>query len=186
MAESSGPKAHRGDLWELWDTWGRHPGSVLVITVNATRTSQYGGYGGRMELGEKYGVMGKGCAREARLRHPDLQRWWSGKLSLGQYGSPWQPTPVDPDTSAVAGGANLDRVIGLMVTKINWWEPSTGWLVEAGLDALREWADRPEHAHRRRFVMPLPGAGCGGLVPEYVKALCRNRLDERFVVCTKP
>ncbi len=173
-----GPRHHRGDMWALWDTWGRHPGSVLVVTVNATQKSQYGG---RMELGEKYGPMGKGCAREARLRHPDLQRWWSGKLSLGDYGGPWQPTPIDPDPP----GAGLDRRIGLLVTKLNWWDPSPAWLVEAGLEAMARWADEPAQPARTRFVVPLPGAGYGGLDPERVKRLCRTHLDGRFVVCTK-
>ena len=186
------PRHHRGDMWALWDTWGRHPGSVLAVTVNATQKSQYAsrtagpvgrptGTGRKMELGEKYGVMGKGCAREARLRHPELQRWWSGKLSLGEYGGPWQPTPIDPDPP----GAGLGRLVGLLVTKINWWDPSPGWLVESGLEALRLWADDPAQAGRERFVLPLPGAGCGGLDPDRVKRLCRTHLDGRFVVCTK-
>jgi hypothetical protein len=176
---SGSPRHHAGDLWELWDTWGKHPGSVLVITVNATQVSQYGG--GRMELGEKYGVMGKGCAREARTRHPELQRWWSGKLSLGGYGGFWHCTPVNPDPDE----PHLDRKIGLLVTKRNWWEPSNYGIIAAGLEQLMDWSVDALKAGRDRFVMPLPGAGCGGLAPETVKKLCRKYLDGRFVVCTK-
>ena len=53
------------------------------------------------------------------------------------------------------------------------------------LEALRLWADDPAQAGRERFVLPLPGAGCGGLDPDRVKRLCRTHLDGRFVVCTK-
>ncbi len=176
-ARTDFPKHFRGDLWGLWDTWGKHPGAVLVVTVNASRTNPHGR---PLELGQRMGVMGKGCARVAAGRYPDLQRWWSGKLSLGHPGGCWHCTPVDPDPP----GTRLDRRIGLLVTKINWWERSTVALVSQGLEELAGWAYDADKAGRDRYVVPLPGAGCGGLDPELSKALCRKYLDSRFVICT--
>jgi hypothetical protein len=172
------PKHYRGDMWQLWDTWGRRNGAVLVITVNATQVSRDDGR--RLTPGERFGPMGKGCALEAVRRHPELQRWWSDKLALGEYGGLWHCTPLNPDPDE----PSLDRRVGLLVTKINWWDRSTYALVEQGLEQLRWWADDAEKAGRDRFVLPLPGAGYGGLDPERVKSLCRKHLDDRFAVCT--
>jgi hypothetical protein len=172
------PKHYCGDLWHLWDTWGNVDGAVLAITVNATATNPHGR---PLELGQRFGVMGKGCALQAARRWPDLQRWWSSKVANG-FGGCWHCSPIDPDPP----GSLLDRRVGVLVTKINWWENSTVALVSLGLEELSHWARGAEKAGRDRFILPLPGAGCGNLDPELCKSLCRQYLDERFVICTLP
>lgn len=37
-----GPRLYRGDLFALWDGWGRRTGATLVVTVNAARTTPDG------------------------------------------------------------------------------------------------------------------------------------------------
>lgn len=170
-----GPRGHAGDMWQLWDTWGAHPGSVLVITVNCTRTTP----GGEPLRGGKFGVMGKGCALQAARRWPALANWWSSRVA-GGVSEGWHCSPLDPDPFEPA----MDRRVGVLVTKGNWWDASCPALVARGLEQLADWAHDASKAGRDRFVMPLPGSGCGGLAPEVSKVLCRQYLDSRFVVCT--
>lgn len=182
-------RRHRGDLFDLFDRCPPRLGPVLAVTTNCTRTTP----DGRTVPVSRMGVMGAGCARAAALRYPGLSDWWGSMVHLGAR-SGWYAAPPGllPQTEAPGGdegdrapeGKNppAPRRLGCLVTKANWWEASTAELVAEGLRSLRQWCDG--HPGHGRILLPLPGAGLGGLPQAVSWQLCDTYLDGRFVVCT--
>lgn|SRR5262245_43991014 len=137
----------RGDLWEYWED-GRW---IVIMTNGDTRKD------GRA-------VMGRGTAKQAAIRFPELPVLLGDRLSVGGnkvYSfSHWHlftfPTKQHWDDPR----ADLDLI-----------ETSAGLLVRL-VAAL----------HLPRVYMVRPGCGNGGLDWAQVKPVLNRHLDERFHV----
>ena len=136
----------RGNLWDFWDA-----GEWVAITTNGAVRKD-----GRL-------VMGRGCAREARDRFPNVDKVLGG-LVLRRGNVPH-----------VEHGA---RIVTFPV-KHHWRERADLDLIRASATALaRTWFDD------RRLYIPRPGCGNGGLRWEDVKPVLEPILDDHFVVVT--
>jgi hypothetical protein len=167
---------HRGDMFDLWDDDDSF--DMLVITTNATVATR----GGKPLPAASRGPMGRGCARQAAGRWPEFRRWWGRFLAAEPLTlfSAW--AGADP----LAGASS--RLVGSLVTKVNWWQPSDPALVAASLQGMLAWLG---HVHGirpvRKVLMPLPGAGEGQIPPAVARELVHDALDASdilFVVCT--
>jgi hypothetical protein len=159
------PRRHRGDLFALFQ--GDDSFDLLVVTVNAART----GPDGRPLRAGSFGPMGKGCAARAARLWPEFRAGWAAALAAAPHTrfSAW-PCPGNPA-----------RFLGALVTKEVWWEPATFQGLHQSLAAMHRWL---ESSPARKILMPLPGAGLGGLDPLSVWDFLEDRLDAKFTVCT--
>lgn len=136
----------------LWDFY--NAGEYIVITTNGTVKMN----------GD--GVMGRGCAYEAKTRFPVIPSTL-GKF-LKQHGN--QPCQV------------YDRILTLPV-KHNWYEIADLKLIESSLIKLLEIVDG---VGLDKVYMPRPGCGNGRLDWEtQVKPICEKYLDDRFIILSK-
>lgn len=127
-------------LGNLWDYYGRE-GFVILITTSGTLK------------GNGNGVMGKGCAKEARLKIPGIEKL------LGFY--------LQSFGNRVAIN---DAGVGFFPTKNNWWEKSDMELIVKSADQLADLTKHPDFKGKT-FILPKPGCGSGGLQWAQVKPL---------------
>ncbi|AEG14510.1 hypothetical protein Desku_0911 [Desulfofundulus kuznetsovii DSM 6115] len=141
----------RGNLWRLAIN------KVLVITTNGSLNKR----------GEC--VMGRGIAREAKERFPELPRVLGDRIKqqgnrcfmLGKWG---------------------DYVLVSFPVKHRWYEKADPELIRKSASELVEIAGT---CGFEEVYMPRPGCGNGRLSWEgEVRPLLRGVLDDRFVVCT--
>jgi hypothetical protein len=136
----------RGDIWDYLRQ------GIIAITTNGQVTAR----------GEA--VFGRGCARQARERFPELP------LQLGEllrrHGNHVHP---------------LDHgIVSFPVEESPWETPELRLIRRSALE-LRQLADREGWP---LIVVPRPGCGGGGLSWQEVRPLLADLLDDRFLVIT--
>jgi len=132
---------------DIWDYLGQ---GVIAITTSGSLTR-----GGKA-------VMGRGVARQALLRFPNLPDEL-GRL-LQEHGNHVQLLP---------GG-----MVSFPVEESAWACPELR-LIARSAKELRQLADREGW---EMVVVPRPGCGGGGLEWREVRPLLEKHFDERFVV----
>lgn len=134
------------------DIWDHQGAAVIAITTNGRVTRD-----GRA-------IFGKGCARQAAARFPDLSR------RLGEH--------------LLAGGNHVydlgDGIVNFPVEESPWSLPDLR-LIRRSAAELRGLADREGWP---LIVVPRPGCGGGGLPWREVRPLLEDHFDERFRVIT--
>jgi hypothetical protein len=137
----------RGNIWDF-----HAAGHWIVVPTNGT-------------LRRNVAVMGKGLAREAAQRFPDLP------YALGEQ--------MRDDPYRVYAFPN--RIIALP-TKFDWWDRlADPGLIVAGCRSLATMACPDQGIHPPVYI-PCLGCGQGGLSWTYVRDLIAPILDNRFVV----
>jgi hypothetical protein len=137
-----------GDIWEHADR-----GAVVVITASGSLTRD-----GRA-------VLGRGVARQATLRFPDIAQKL-GRL-LAEQGS----------HVFYLGGC----LVSFPVEESAWSQPDLRIIARSARE-LRRLADR---SGWQRVVVPRPGCGGGGLAWKDVKPLLTPWFDDRFIVISR-
>jgi hypothetical protein len=139
----------KGNLWD-------YPADVRIITTNGTIKNN----------GEC--VMGRGCAAEAKQRHPTIAR------VLGEH--------IQANGNHVGWiyGQERGSIIFSYPVKHNWFEKADPILIERSakelMVAVAPWL---------KIVMPRPGCGNGRLNWDRdVKPILEPILDDRFHVIT--
>ena len=132
---------------DIWDYLGK---GVIAITTSGSLTR-----GGKA-------VMGRGVARQALLRFPNLPDEL-GRL-LQEHGNHVHPL--------------LDGLVSFPVEESAWACPELR-LIARSAKELRQLADREGW---EMVVVPRPGCGGGGLEWREVRPLLEKHFDERFVV----
>ena len=134
---------------DIWNFLGR---AIIAITTNGTVTKQ-----GKA-------VFGRGCARQAQERFPDLP------LRLGRL-------LVEHGNHVVSLGTGL---VTFPVEETPWALPDYR-LIRNSARELRELAGREGW---EMIVVPRPGCGGGGLDWREVRPLLAEYFDDRFSVIT--
>jgi len=137
-----------GDIWEQADR-----GAVIVITTNGSLT--------------RYGraVLGRGVARQAAVRFPDLAEKL-GRL-LAEQGS----HVFDLDGC----------IVSFPVEETAWSQPDLR-IIARSAEELRRLADR---SGWQRVLVPRPGCGGGGLAWKDVRPLLAPWFDDRFTIISQ-
>ncbi len=159
------------------DLW-KYRAAAVVITTN-----------GKVKKNGEC-VMGRGCAREAALRWPDLASDL-GKL-ISETGNHCyalrcvslavaQPDEIDEMPAAL--GAGWTTTLVSFPVKDTWQEAAKLSLIARSAGELLDMAD--QHGWDK-VVMPRPGCGNGQLEWDSVKRALAPLLDDRFIVVTFP
>lgn len=135
----------------IWDYLGK---AIIVITTNGMVTAK----------GEA--VCGRGVARQARQRFPELTR------RLGQL-------LLERGNHVHSLG---DGLVSFPVEESPWANPDLR-LIKRSARELRELADV---SGWHMVVVPRPGCGGGGLAWQDVAPLLSSCLDDRFLVISSP
>lgn len=162
----------RGNLWE-------YSAQAIVITTNGFVKKD-----GRC-------VMGKGCAKEALRRYPDIDkvlgnyiRAYGNKVGVLNVDPVIMSFPVKP-VSVVFDGTNAATH---MKNKFNVGDVMPGWAAIADIELIEESAKQLKRAtdilHFKSVVMPRPGCGAGELKWRRVKKVLNRILDDRFTCIT--
>jgi O-acetyl-ADP-ribose deacetylase (regulator of RNase III) len=126
-----------------------HPADARVNTVNCV------------------GVMGKGVALQFKLRYP---RMFTDYLLACRRGD------AQPGRLHVWTDPTTNLMVINLPTKRHWRDPSPLADINAGLDALRTFADTLPPG--TRITLPPPGCGLGGLRWSQVGPLVAHHLSE--------
>jgi len=129
---------------------------VLCITTNGT-------------LRGKRGVMGAGCAKEAKDNWPAID------VALGNQ---------------LMQRGNVVSILKMLLeyylvsfpVKNHYSETASLSLIERSCQQVVDMANRMGW---RKIVIPQPGCGCGRLNWEQVRPICLKYLDDRFYIITK-
>lgn len=147
-----------GNIWDLAKDY-----DAIVITTN--------GYVKK----DGSAVMGRGIAKEASWRYPDLPKrlGWN----LGQEGNiPCAFTDYKP------------YIITFPVKPAFGPDGIPGWLVRADINLIKESAikliETVDWLELQKVILPRPGCGNGRLTWEQVKPIIEPILDDRFTVVT--
>ncbi len=135
-----------GDIWEYVAS------GVIVITTNGSKTRD-----GRA-------IFGRGVARQAALRYPDLAEILGTRLMT-------------------EGNRVFDLGHGIATFPVEespWSLPDLR-IIARSAEELRLLADR---SGWQRIIVPRPGCGGGGLAWQEVRPLLEPWLDDRFTVIT--
>lgn len=136
-----------GDIWEYL------PDAIIAITTNGQLSAR------------GQAVFGRGVARQAGQRFPDLAARLGHRLS--------------------AGGNHVhylgDGIVSFPVEDTPWSHPDLRLIARSARE-LRELAD---HLGWHQVVVPRPGCGGGGLLWRDVKPLLEVELDERFNIISQ-
>ncbi len=135
----------------IWDYVGC---AVIVVTTNG------------MVAGSGAAVLGRGCARQAAARYPDLA------LRLGELLRERGNHVHDLG----------DGIVSFPVEETPWENPDPRLIARSAAE-LRDLADLRGW---RTVVVPRPGCGGGGLDWRDVRPLLASRFDDRFIVITVP
>ena len=137
----------REAIGDIWDYLGN---AIICITTNGHLTKK----------GEA--VLGRGCARQAGERFPDLPSRLGALLSEGGN-----------HVHVIAEG-----LVSFPVEESPWATPDTH-LIRRSAQELRAFADREGWT---RIIVPRPGCGGGGLAWQDVRPLLADVFDDRFTV----
>lgn len=139
----------QGDLWSA-------PCDYVVITTNASVRR------------DGHAVMGRGCAKEASDRFPELSYWLAQKLKR--------------DGNHVF--LSTQYKLFTFPVKVNWYDDAVLHLVRQStqeLAVLCRDVSLFEGKHIK-VAMPRPGCGAGKLRWSKVEPILRNLLDDNFTV----
>lgn len=139
-----------GNLWT-------YPADVRVITTN----------GFVKKNGEA--VMGRGCAKEASVRWPELPK------ILGRHLQTLGNIPL-----LFPASVGILNLVSFPV-KHNWFEKADPELIRVSATVISAWADLNNW---QTIVIPRPGCGNGQLKWEDVKPILAPILDDRFHIIT--
>ena len=136
---------------DLWDYQGR---AILALTTNGSLSR------------DQRAILGRGCARQAGERFPDLAQRLGALLQ--QRGNHVHELG--------------DGLVSFPVEETAWSLPDPR-LIRRSAQELRELADR---AGYQLILVPRPGCGYGGLSWPEVRPLLADLFDERFLVISAP
>jgi len=117
-------------------------------------------------------VMGRGVAKQARIRYPGLDNWFA--MLLEEKGNHVHML-LHPLRE---GGSLLSFPV-----KHHWNEHADITLIKRSAHELSEYA---EGMKWQKIWLPRPGCGNGGLLWRYVKPAIEPILDDRFTVLDLP
>lgn len=138
-------------IGNLWDYDGR---GLLALTTNGSLSR------------DKRAILGRGCARQAGERFPQLAERLGALLDL--HGNHVHELG--------------DGLVSFPVEETAWSLPDLR-LIRRSAEELRRLADRNLY---RLIVVPRPGCGLGGLRWPEVRPLLVDLFDERFLVISSP
>ena len=147
-------RTERGNIWSY------HPSHYIVIPTNV----------GWRKNGKN--VMGRGLARQAAERYPELPRWY-GRLCKG-HGS-------------IIGIFHNDLIM-FPVKPLNESAPHLSWKSKASLKLIEASVEKlaflkTNYMDDRPVAIPMVGCGNGGLEMSEVRPILDKWLsDERFVL----
>jgi hypothetical protein len=155
-----------GDIWEAAIEDGA---DAVIITTN----------GFVKKNGEA--VMGRGIAKEAKDRFPELASW------LGEYLNAYGNKPYIFWSFA---WNFKPSIITMPVKPIRGPSGEPGWKAKADIELIKNSAKQiPSmlvgYFPMNKIYMPRPGCGNGGLKWEDVEPVIKPYLDDRFVVFHK-
>lgn len=132
-------------------------------------------------------TMGRGCAREAKVRWPGIQMT-AGELVRDQGNNVFLLTEVDEEGIFLPARLGWPKLLVpyhvlTFPTKHHWREPSDIKLIDKSCQQLRRHVDE---AGFNSVVLPRPGCGLGQLTWDEVRPICQAYLDDRFFVITFP
>ena len=137
-----------GDIWEQADR-----GAAIVITTNGSLTRH-----GRA-------VIGRGVARQALLRFPDLADRLGGLLAeQGSHAFDLGGCLVSFPVEETAWSQPDLRIIARSAEELRWLADRSGW---------------------QRVFVPRPGCGGGGLAWKDVRPLLAPWFDDRFTIISQ-
>lgn len=125
---------------DLWSFYGRETYIVLITTNGSIRKNGKG-------------VMGRGCAAEARLKIPGIERLLGANLQT--FGNVLALT---------------DGGYGFFPVKHEWWQDADMELIVKSATQLEKLAQHEDFTGKT-FILPRPGCGSGGLQWSQVKPL---------------
>lgn len=142
-------------------------------------------------------VMGRGCAKEALKRWPDIDKSLGASIqfkgnTVSYLGHDFKDTrhtfiysfPVKP-ISAIFNGSNAVRH---MINKFNLGAVVPGWACIADINLIEESAKQlkatVDDCGFNLVMLPRPGCGAGELNWEDVKPVLDKHLDNRFYSIT--
>ena len=143
-----------GDLWEVADNPIGGMDAVVITTNGAVRR-------------DGCGVMGRGCAQEAKRRFPSLSLVLGNRIR--QYGNHVHVFDVGEPWALVS-----------FPVKAHWGDEADLGLIRSSVQELKEQADR---AGWVSVLLPRPGCGNGRRMWSEVEGLLAP-LDGRFNVIT--
>lgn len=166
----------------LWDYIGK--ADVICITTNGFVKSN------------GHAVMGRGCAKQATVRYPDVPKilgkanlnhgWRYPSYLLSDKTTEIWSYPVKPDR--LPNGASPQEVVSHMRDKLNLSKSIPGWASVANLSLICFSAARlVEYANQNNWnnvIIPRPGCGAGELSWKNVSTKLNNILDDRFTAIT--
>lgn len=169
----------RGNLWDHLGT-----ADVICITTN--------GFVKR----DGNAVMGRGCARQAATRYPQIQTtlgqhnrsqgWREPTFLMADQGTAIWSFPVKPKT--LPAGSTSDLIVSHMRNKLNPAYPIPGWAAIASVDIICFSAKRlASHANNfnwSKVIVPRPGCGAGELSWAQIGPRLHQILDDRFCSIT--
>ncbi len=148
-------REHEGDLWDL-------AVDAVVITTNGTIKN------------DGTAVMGRGCAKEAAERIPDLAALLGRRL--GVTGNKVYKLVA----SYPREGMGRNSMILNMPVKHQWYQKADLDLIKKSALDLRVRADQ---YGLQSLALPRPGCGNGKLDWEEVKPILEEIFDDRFIIC---
>jgi hypothetical protein len=136
----------------MWKFFGRD-GYIILITTSGSRKKN-----GRA-------VMGKGCASEARLKIPGIDRLLGAHLD--RFGNNVMLT---------------DRGYGTFPTKHQWFDKFADLdLIARSAQQLRKFTEHPDF-RGKTFILARPGCGLGGLEWSQVRPLLEDLPDNVHII----
>ncbi|MDZ4184961.1 MAG: ADP-ribose-binding protein [Desulfuromonadales bacterium] len=134
-------------IGNLWDYQGR---ALLALTTNGSVSRDH------------RAILGRGCARQAGERYPDLAQRLGGLLH--EHGNHVHELG--------------DNLVSFPVEESAWSTPDPR-LIRRSAQELRALADRAAYP---LIIVPRPGCGYGGLSWPEVRPLLADLFDDRFLV----
>jgi hypothetical protein len=171
-------KEERGNLWDYLDK-----ADALCITTNGFFTNN------------RRAVMGRGCAKEAADRWPEITKTlgnhlcWDGNFTtILKEKTPEQAAIVAFPVKRQSVTFDGSNVVRHMAGKFRIGETAPGWAAKADLTLIARSAVMLQNLAAGRgwekVVLVRPGCGAGELKWEEVKAALDPILDDRFIVIT--
>lgn len=140
-------------------------------------------------------VMGRGCAKEALLKYPNIDLVLGTFLQI--YGNVVQilKAPQDsPHIVAFPVKSDMEIYDGTncvthLKSKMKYGSKLPGWMCTANItliqDSAQQLVDLTNKMGYTKVVLPRPGCGAGELKWEDVRKVLAGILDDRFYVITK-
>ena len=167
-----------GEMFELAKNY-----NAMCITTN----------GFRKENGE--GVMGRGCAKTAADKWPQLPRLLGN--AIRQNGNKTQILATVGDLTIVAFPTKKDfgfcakdgeNVVSHMVARFKPGNKVPGWALKSDYSLIelsaRQLVDLANYYRWKKVILPKPGCGFGELDWNKVESILSSILDDRFDVVT--